>query len=184
MSKSANKYVSSSSYTPFIIIFIIVVILSLYFYFALDKNTSSQTVSSIPTNSYGKSYPTYPKVELTPGDVIPTATKDEICQSGYAKTVRAVTVELKKQVYIEYGLNYPQPAGDYEVDHFISLELGGSNDIKNLWPEPASPKPGFHEKDAVENYLHDRLCKGIETLNQIQSEIRGDWVAIYNQMGK
>ena len=33
----------------------------------------------------------------------------------------------------------------------MSLELGGSNDIKNLWPEAALPTPGFHEKDAVED---------------------------------
>lgn len=37
---------------------------------------------------------------------------------------------------------------------------GGSNNIANLWPEAASPKPGFHEKDQVENYLHDQVCSG------------------------
>jgi 5-methylcytosine-specific restriction endonuclease McrA len=27
------------------------------------------------------------------------------------------------------------PPGAYEIDHLISISLGGSNDIKNLWPQ-------------------------------------------------
>ena len=52
----------------------------------------------------------------------------------------------KEQVYAEYGI-VSHTTGEYEVDHFVPLELGGSNDISNLFPEAASPKPGFHEKD-------------------------------------
>ena len=85
----------------------------------------------------------------------------------------------KKQVYEEYNVSYPEPQGSYEVDHFISLELGGSNDIKNLWPEPASPIPGFHEKDKVENYLHEQVCNNSMTLQEAQREISTDWYAVY-----
>jgi hypothetical protein len=50
-----------------------------------------------------------------------------------------------------------------EIDHIISLELGGSNDIANLYPEKASlpaGAPGFHIKDKLENELHDIVCDG------------------------
>ncbi len=97
--------------------------------------------------------------------------------------MRNVPVEEKRQVYAEYGIQYPQPQGSYEVDHFISLELGGSNDLTNLWPEPSDPKPGFHEKDAVENYLHVQVCNGQITLQVAQQEISTDWYAVYLKIG-
>jgi len=40
------------------------------------------------------------------------------------------------------------------------LELGGSNSIGNLFPEAADPRPGFHEKDKLENRLHALVCSG------------------------
>ena len=72
----------------------------------------------------------------------------------------------------------------YEVDHLISLELGGSNEIANLWPEAASPTPGFHQKDQVENYLHDQVCSGAISLREAQNEIATNWLAVYNRMPK
>jgi len=121
----------------------------------------------------------YPDSHLTPGTVFPDVVKDQICVTGYSATVRNVSIATKKAVFAEYGLGYPEPAGAYEVDHFISLELGGTNDIKNLWPEPAEPQPGFHQKDVVENYLHKQVCDNKETLQQAQQEISGDWYAVY-----
>ncbi len=122
-----------------------------------------------------------PDSACTPGALIASATKDVICQSGYASSVRNVPESEKNQVYAEYGIASHFP-GQYEVDHLVSLELGGSNDIANLWPEAASPKPGFHEKDKVENYLHDQVCSGAISLHQAQVEIATNWLAVYNQM--
>ena len=117
----------------------------------------------------------------TPGDIIPDATKDKICAPGYAGSVRNVTQSTKDQVYAAYGVT-THTSGQYEVDHLVSLELGGSNDISNLWPEPATPKPGFHEKDRVENYMHDQVCNGNIPLRQAQIEIATNWLAVYNSM--
>src|SRR6266487_7173563 len=89
-----------------------------------------------------------PDSACTPGAIFPNATLQEICRSGYTKTVRNVPVSEKDQVYAEYGI-FHHSSGQYEVDHLIPLELGGSNDISNLWPEAASPQPGFHQKDKV-----------------------------------
>ncbi len=126
----------------------------------------------------------YPDHALTPGDVFADVTAQQVCVSGYSSSVRNVPLVEKKQVYSEYLVQYPQPQGAYEVDHFISLELGGSNDIKNLWLEPAEPRPGFHEKDVVENYLHQQVCSGAESLQQAQAEISTDWYAAYLKIRK
>ena len=48
----------------------------------------------------------------------------------------------------------------HEVDHLISLELGGSNAIRNLWPEPYAGRWGARTKDVLENRLHDLVCEG------------------------
>jgi len=87
-----------------------------------------------------------PDRACTPGDIFTTATKDQICVSGYSSSVRDVPQSVKEQVYAAYGITSRQP-GQYEVDHLVNLSIGGSNDISNLWPEAASPKPGLHEKD-------------------------------------
>jgi hypothetical protein len=122
-----------------------------------------------------------PDSACTPGALLATGTKDAICQPGYAGSVRNVPTSEKNQDYAEYGIASHTP-GQYEVDHLVSLELGGSNDISNLWPELASPKPGFHEKDQVENYLHSQVCSGAIALKDAQVEIATNWLAVYNQM--
>ena len=120
--------------------------------------------------------------ECTPGAVFPEATAEQICVRGYAKSVRNVPYEVKKQAYLEYGITHHEKE-EYEVDHLIPLEIGGSNDIANLWPEAAEPRPGFHEKDEVENYLHDEVCAGRIPLAQAQAEIANNWLDVYKKMG-
>ncbi len=117
----------------------------------------------------------------TPGDIIKSATKEQICTPGYASSVRNVTTATKSRVYAAYGIKH-HVSGEYEIDHLVSLQLGGSNDISNLWPEAASPTPGFHEKDKVENYLHDQLCSGKMSLHDVQVKIATNWLDVYNSM--
>lgn len=124
-----------------------------------------------------------PDLACTPGATFADAGKDKICEPGYSSGVRNVTTRTKDEVYAEYGIT-SHSAGEYEVDHLISLELGGSNSIANLWPEPAEPRPGFHEKDKVENYLHDQVCSGAISLHDAQIEIANDWLSIYKRMPK
>jgi hypothetical protein len=124
-----------------------------------------------------------PDLACTPGAIIPGATKDKICTPGYATSVRDVSQSLKDEVYAAYGITDRSP-GQYQVDHLVSLELGGSNDIANLWPQPASPAPGYAEKDRLENYLHDQVCSGNMTLQEAQSREAANWVEVYNGMPK
>ncbi len=123
-----------------------------------------------------------PDPQCTPGAVFPDVTKEQTCVQGYTKTVRAVSVSLKKKVYREYSIPYPPPFGSYEADHFIPLTLGGNNDIANLFPEAAAPKPGFREKDLVENYLHEQVCLGNISLASAQKKISANWLDVYNNL--
>jgi len=117
----------------------------------------------------------YPDYNCTPGAIIPTATKEVVCVSGYTKTVRNVPDALNAQVYAEYNLVKVPYAN--EVDHLISLELGGSNDIANLWPEKYNDTYGARVKDRVENTLHAKVCSGEITLSEAQYQIAHNWTA-------
>lgn len=113
----------------------------------------------------------------TPGDIL-TTDLERICTPGYTKTVRNVPQKLKRRVFAEYGIagHY----GDYEVDHLISLELGGSNSIKNLWPESFVTNPlNARLKDGLEHRLHHLVCSGQLNIVEAQAKIAGNWVQAY-----
>ncbi|MDQ6919428.1 MAG: HNH endonuclease [Candidatus Dormibacteraeota bacterium] len=120
-----------------------------------------------------------PNLSLTPGETFAGVTAEQVCVSGYAGRARNVLLEQYRQVHASYGIAYPEPAGTYELDHLVPLELGGNNSNRNLWPEPALPVPGFHQKDLLENYLHAAVCGGRMSLADAQSGIAADWIALY-----
>ncbi len=146
-------------------------------------STSGGEIGKRTKTSGCVSHNALPDAACTPGAIFADATKEQICTPGYSSSVRNVSSSTKNEVYAEYGI-VEHSAGEYEVDHLISLELGGSNSIANLWPEPADPRPGFHEKDKVENYLHDQVCSGAVSLHDAQVMIANDWLSVYKRMPK
>jgi hypothetical protein len=117
---------------------------------------------------------------VTPGKVRTTSTI-EVCHGGSTSQYRHTTAKEKAQVYQWYGVA-KKPGVCCEVDHLISLELGGADEVENLWPQPYLPAPGAHEKDLVENWLHREVCAGHIPLAKAQALIRVDWYAIYIYM--
>ncbi len=122
-----------------------------------------------------------PDRRCTPGATFSVG-RAQVCVPGYSERVRNVPESEKRQVYAEYGIRSHR-RGQYEVDHLVALELGGSNSIRNLWPEAAYPRPGFHEKDRLENTLHRLVCARKMTLLKAQGLIAGNWVAAFNRSG-
>ena len=121
-----------------------------------------------------------PDPHLTPGATV-AATATDICRPGYARSVRHVTRRTEARVFHEYGLRRGDGA-KYEVDHLISLELGGSNAIQNLWPQRADTHPwNSHLKDRLENRLHALVCSGALSLQRAQRAIAVNWIAAYRQ---
>lgn len=122
-----------------------------------------------------------PDRNFTPGLTRPDATEENVCHGGSTRQYRHTTVAMKNRVYALYGAK--RKAGVCcEADHLISLELGGADDVKNLWPEPYEPRPGAHEKDEVENFLHREVCAGHMKLADAQKQIADNWLAVYVKM--
>jgi len=124
-------------------------------------------------------------LDVTPGDVT-DATAAQLCSKGFhTGDVRNVTESTKHKACALYGIDKAhcvglQPDGSgYEIDHLVSLELGGSNDVKNLWPQPYNPRPAAKEKDIVENWLHAQVCSGKIDLSTAQQEIASDWYQVF-----
>ncbi len=144
------------------------------------NTASAQTVSLAPSRTKAGPAYVYPDPSLTTGAVL-TTDASTLCTPGYASGVRDVSTATKEQVYAEYGVSYPQPLGAYEVDHFIPLEIGGSNDLTNLWLEPATPTPGFHQKDQFENFEHGQMCNGTISVAEAQSRMDSDWYLYWEE---
>jgi hypothetical protein len=121
-----------------------------------------------------------PNVELTPGATRPV-TQSEICSAGRRDMNRAVSRSVRREVFKEYGISEVS-AKDYEVDYLITPELGGTDDIRNLWPEPYSSTDwGAHVKDALEDRLHQMVCGGKIDLTTAQREMSGNWISAYKK---
>ena len=119
-----------------------------------------------------------PRATLTPGVVLAVGPA-KICVPGYSASVRDVPTSESDAVYRRYGVVHVPYA--HEVDHLISLELGGSNAIRNLWPEPYAGRWGARTKDVLENRLHDLVCMGRLPLRRAQHIEATNWVAAYRK---
>jgi hypothetical protein len=130
-----------------------------------------------------------PDPACTPGAADPAVTQENIdstiCTSGYTATVRppaSNTDKVKTESLREYGQVAMKTT---EYDHLISLELGGTNSVSNLWPEPnkASATGTTNPKDAVENTLHRAICAHKVTLSAAQNAIAHNWVTAVKDLG-
>src|SRR5262249_46719765 len=65
----------------------------------------------------------------------------------------------------------------------IPLSLGGSNSIRNLWPQSTKIAPwNSYVKDALERKLHKLVCAGQLDLKTAQREIASDWIEAYKEI--
>ena len=119
-----------------------------------------------------------PNRALTPGAALTTSAA-RVCVRGYAASVRDVPRSEKNAVYARYGVvDVPYR---HEVDHLVSLEIGGSNVIANLWPEPYAGRWGARTKDVLEDRLHELVCDGRLRLRSAQHIEAADWVLAYRR---
>src|SRR5580704_1476035 len=157
-------------------------------------NGAIETANAAPGSCHYGPHMT-PDVGCTPGAADSRVTQDNlsstICASGWSKKVRpsaSATDPIKRERMTAYGVS-DQPAADYELDHLIPIEMGGATEVKNLWPQPALPVPGFHEKDKLEGQydghsvagLHGLVCSGQMDLATAQRAFSENWYAAYEQ---
>ncbi len=155
--------------------------------------SSSSLFGSIPTKcTYRVAADGYlmPDSICTPGSINTEVNQNSlyttICRAGgYTSSVRppeSLTEPVKFELMSAYHTDLK--ASQIELDHLVPLELGGSSDVANLWPEPntGSPKEfnsinpyGYNAKDGVEGRLHDAVCSRQVTLQQAQVAIVDNW---------
>ena len=128
-----------------------------------------------------------PDIACTPGVADSRVTQDNlqstICASGWSTSVRppvGVTEPIKVERMKAYG-NSGQSLAGYELDHLIPIEVGGASDVGNLWPQPADPTPGYHQKDALENGIHKLVCEGQLSLADGQKAFSVNWYTAYEK---
>ncbi|WIT10464.1 hypothetical protein PFX98_16290 [Paucibacter sediminis] len=96
---------------------------------------------------------------------------------------------MKREVFRRYGYtgnSDPRcvPAGQRkcEIDHLISRELGGADEIVNLWPQAYGTSPwNAVLKDRLENRLHREICSGAITLDEGRAMLVNDWREAYTK---
>ncbi len=131
-----------------------------------------------------------PDPRLTPGALNPSVRQSDIyrtiCVRGWTRRVRPperYTERLKRRQIREYGYR-DRWLRDYEEDHLIPLELGGSPaSPANLWPEPHHAPGGWgsYAKDRLENRLNHLVCRGRLSLASARRIIAANWVAAYRR---
>jgi hypothetical protein len=124
-----------------------------------------------------------PARRCSPGAYYSGLTTAVICSSTFRTgTIRNVPESEKFAVEREYGMSARGYGRAIEIDHIVALELGGSNDIANLFPEPGSGQDNYHVKDRLENRAHDMVCSGRLSLHNAQVAMAADWEALYRQL--
>jgi Putative zinc-finger len=120
-----------------------------------------------------------PDPGFTPGATRAVALAD-LCSTD-DEVVRDVPSSLQKKIFQEYGIR-GVPAAEFEVDYLITPGLGGSDDVRNLWPEPHSNTVwNSYVKDQLEDHLHRMVCERKISLNEAQKEIASNWIEAYKK---
>jgi hypothetical protein len=128
-----------------------------------------------------------PDPKCTPGSINPTVKLSTLKNKNFTTSCvrdKATSAPKKKTTYAAYGITPPQSntgkTQTCELDHLISIELGGADTLDNIWPQcgPADAELAqryFKIKDGVENYLNVQVKAGQLTLDEAQKKIASDW---------
>jgi hypothetical protein len=160
--------------------------------FNIDVNaaTSLQSVSLPPVQGCStrtkNGFP-IPDPNCTPGAINPTLTATVLRDPTFTtKCVRdnATSASQKAGTYTWYHIPHPKnntgATQTCELDHLISLELGGADTLENIWPQCGPPGVQlraryFKQKDIVENFLARQVKAGNMDLAEVQRGIAEDW---------
>jgi len=124
-----------------------------------------------------------PDRRCSPGAYYAKLTKKVLCSASFRTgTIRNVPQSEKTAVEREYGMAAKSYGRTPEIDYIISLGLGGSNDIANLFAEPGSGRATYHTKDKLENKLHALVCGGKMSLATARRGIATNWETLYQSV--
>ena len=132
-------------------------------------------VLAISVLSFGpRAEATQPDLSRTPGFLCSPSDPDFSAYRYSAQIPycgRNVSYSEKLMVAQAYGIPESEWV-NYEFDHLIPLNAGGSNDIRNIWPQPIAEA---RLKDQVEQQTYDGLRN--RSLTQAQAvQMIWDWI--------
>ncbi len=107
---------------------------------------------------------------LSPGAIASTNVAD-VCLPGFADRHGSISQQRANEVFDRYGIQYNSRLR-YRVTFVIGPGIGGSNDIRNLWPVDVHT---MERKDAVDTDLQEAVCSGRIPLAEAQRRVRTDW---------
>lgn len=128
--------------------------------------------SSSGLDEYGSSHRGERNPGLTPGDLCDREDAD-FDGLRYPEQIahcrRDVSTDRKIAIAAAYGI-YGETRHNYEIDHFIPLNIGGNNGDRNLWPLFG---PYARQKSQYEYWLMERVAKGelrqVEAIERIKA---------------
>jgi hypothetical protein len=122
-----------------------------------------------------------PDHAMTPGSVRPV-TVEQICSAADDDQDPTVPPAVRQTILREYGITGPGPNESYQIDYLINPQLGGTDDVKNLWPEPyETTQWNARAKDQLEHRMHEMVCKRTLDLTAAQREIATNWISAYKK---
>ena len=106
----------------------------------------------------------HPDSNLTPG-VLCTPKDKDFMGFAYKSKIARCSRNIKHDEKLKVAAAYKVPESEwakYEFDHLFPLCAGGSDDPKNLWPQPLAEA---HKKDVIEN----EVCTGLRDNTMTQA---------------
>lgn len=112
--------------------------------------------------------PLLPDRKLTPGKI-----------AKHASDTCGVTESMQDEVFARYRIS-PGRRRYYVIDHLIPKELGGSDDVRNLWPQKVSARPyGARRKKILTQHFLEMIAAKQITLAEAQREMSEDWISAF-----
>jgi hypothetical protein len=97
---------------------------------------------------------------------------------------KGVSESMERKVFARYGIPWTRRA-EFKIDHLVPIELGGADDMDNLWPQSLNVRPyNAGRKEQLTQRLLALIAEGRMSLAQAQEEIRQDWISAFvNHLG-
>jgi hypothetical protein len=122
-----------------------------------------------------------PNRALTPGMTRPMRL-DQMCSTDDGDFDPTVPEDRQQTVFGEYGISADRSRKDFQVDYLISPQLGGTDDIRNLWPQSYGATTwNAAAKDKLERHLYLLVCEKKIDLADAQHDIATNWIAAYQK---
>jgi hypothetical protein len=122
-------------------------------------------------------FPERPDLNKTPG-VAASLPIEAVCASS---AIPKIPAAVRKSVFDRYGIDRPDPES-YQLDLLIPAGLGGTNDPRNLWPQPMGRiEWNAHVKDALEVRLRQLVCDHALPLEDAREAISRNWIGAYQE---